>query len=105
MAAPYHLRRLWRCYGARVVLRGAERRGGRGGGAQTTALAARPWRTDVGDEFRARSAGAVLDQPRLRVPRRGLRWQHRVWSRLPRSTQRAMGRRRWRGSEERRGGE
>ena len=64
--------------------------------AQATAPAARARRTDVVDDFALDPSGAVLDQPRLRIPRRRLRRQHRLRPRVPRSAQRAVGRRRCR---------
>ena len=63
------------------------------------------WRSDRRDARRARSEGAVLDQPRLRGARRELQRQHRLRAAVSRSPERAVGHRRRRGRRRRRAGD
>ena len=62
-------------------------------------------RSDRRDARRARSEGAVLDQPRLRGARRELQRQHRLRAAVSRSPERAVGHRRRRGRRRRRAGD
>ena len=73
-----HVPRTRRRHGARLVLRAAQRRVDAGARTHAAAPGARARRTDIGDQLLARPVGAVLDEPRLRVPRRRLRGQHRL---------------------------